>query len=253
MTITIAILLIKYFNTPVVKATGGCICAPMLVSLMGCFSSVYFLIGKRNDLTCKTGMPLFHLSFTVCVSSILANLLQIYLGFTFKNKFSIWLKQIHWPPVILMACSSVQVALCTMWLVKNPPGLQKGRCTIENNGYFTAVLMYNALLCIVSFVFAYKGQHLPDLYKNASFIKISMLIYIVVWIVLMQTFLKEDDKYVDVYKALGILVSSYGILISHFAPKCYVLIWKKELNDVNKIAEYIRKYYESNEIPVFTT
>ncbi|XP_062863979.1 G-protein coupled receptor family C group 6 member A-like [Trichomycterus rosablanca] len=255
ITLTVAILLIKYVNTPVVKATGGCLCVPTLVSLLGCFTSVYFFLGKPSNVLCMTGMPLFNLSFTVCVSSILANLLQIYIGFSFKTKLGNWLKWINRPAIVLMTGTSVQVALCTRWLVQNPPVMQVKtyvECSEGGVGYFIATLVYNALLCIISFAFAYKGKQLPDLYKNASFIKISMFIYLVVWIVFINVFIKEDDKFKGFYKALAILVSSYGILICHFAPKCYILVWKKEQNDVNKIAEYIRKYYENKEISVFT-
>ncbi|XP_066510748.1 G-protein coupled receptor family C group 6 member A-like [Hoplias malabaricus] len=248
VTVTFSVLFFVYNYTPIVRAAGGNLCFPALVSLMCCFASVFLFLGMPTNITCKSGLPLFSLSFTVCVSSILANLLQIFLGFNFKFKLGDWLRSVNKPVSLLIVCSSVQVIICAVWLVLKPPFIStpdNGLLDCEEGSMeiFLATQVYIAILCVICFLFAYKGRRLPDLYKNARFITMSMLIYLVVWMIFIPVYLQEKGRYQQVVKGYAILVSGFGILGCHFAPKCYILLWKKELNDENMLTEYIRNHY----------
>lgn len=260
VTLAVTALFVVYHRTPIVRAAGGYLCFPTLLSLLGCFISVFLFIGRPTDIKCRAGLPLFSTSFTVCVSCILANLLQIFVCFTFKLKLVFWLKRINKPAVVVVVCAGVQLLMCVLWLVLWPPYVKY----TDNEGHvlivceegsivmFVATQVYIALLCIVCFLFAYKGKRLPDLYKNASFITISMVIYLVVWILFIPIYTQEHGRFEGAIEASAILVSAYSILGCHFTPKCYILLWKKELNDENKIAEYIRQHCEKKGIRVIS-
>ncbi|XP_076834027.1 G-protein coupled receptor family C group 6 member A-like isoform X2 [Brachyhypopomus gauderio] len=252
VTLVCTVLFITHCHTPIARAAGGYLCFPALLSLLGCFISIFFFLGEPTDISCMSGLPLFGLSFTTCVSCILANQLRIFVGFTFKLKLAHWLKRVNKPLVIMIAFASAQVAVCVYWLVMRPPhrniqdniiGCEKGSTAL-----FAAMLSYNALLCIICFLFSYMGRRLPELYKNGSFITVSMLIHLVVWIIFIPIYIQEYEIYERVIEASSILVSSYGILGCHFAPKCYIMIWKKELNNENKIVEHIQDHYRKKGI-----
>ncbi|XP_036449716.1 G-protein coupled receptor family C group 6 member A-like [Colossoma macropomum] len=260
VTLIVTVLFVMYSHTPIVRAAGGSLCFPALFSVLACFISPFFFLGEPTDVNCRAGLPIFSLSFTICASCILANLLQISVGFSFKLKLGVWLKRVNQPVVVVMACVSVQVVMCAFWLVLWPPSRtgknNEGRvilgCNEGSSELFVATQAYIALLCIMCFFFAYKGRKLPDLYKNARFITISMLIYLVVWILFIPIYIQEHGKHERAIEASAILVSGYGILGCHFAPKCYILLWKKEMNDENAIAEYIRNHYEKKGIRIMS-
>ncbi|KAG9336873.1 hypothetical protein JZ751_003221 [Albula glossodonta] len=260
-TLLVAVLFIRHWNTPIVKGTGGNLCLVILLALVASFCSIYTFFGKPSDASCKAGLPLFAISFTLCVSCILANLFQISVGFAFDVKVRDRLKRLNRPGAIATTCTAVQVALCGVWLSLFPPRLQQIssysrkiviQCHIGSNAMFGTTMGYIGLLAAVCFLFAFKGKRLPDLYKNSSFITISMLIYLVVWSLFIPVYINTPGKYVQAVQACAMLVSSYSILCCHFCPKCYVMIFRKELNDEKVILDYIKKHYEKKGVSVVT-
>ncbi|XP_066570152.1 G-protein coupled receptor family C group 6 member A-like [Amia ocellicauda] len=261
VTLLIAVLLARHLKTPVVKCAGGYFCFVMLIALLGSFCSIWMFIGKPTTLTCQIGLPLFGISFSLCVSCILANLFQIFVGFSFDIKIH---KSKWWnnPYFIIMVFTGIQVILCAIWLNFSPPMAHENKdidkmilieCTLGSKLAFAAMLMYIALLAMISFVFAFKGKHLPDLYKNAKFITISMLIFFTAWILFIPVYISMSGKYFGAIEAAAILASNYSILCCHFSPKCYIIIFKKEINVESVIVDHIRKHYEMKGIRPVTS
>lgn len=263
-TIVVAILFAVHRNTPVVKAIGGYLCFLELLSLLACFCSVYTFFGEPTKASCLAGLPLFGLAFTLCVSCILANLFQICVGFTFDQRQGGWLKRLNQPVAVVALCFGVQLALCVSWLTYHPPYPVKStknnnnnvilmECSKGSKGFFVGMVGYIALLANVCFLFAFKGKRLPDLYKNGSFITISMLLFLVMWILLIPIHINTVGKYPRAIEAAAILVSSYSILCCHFAPKCYIILFRKDINNENAITEYIKKHYEKKGMAIMTS
>ncbi|XP_036398140.1 G-protein coupled receptor family C group 6 member A-like [Megalops cyprinoides] len=255
----VTILFVRNRDTPIVKGAGGYCCFLVLFSLFASFGSLCAFIGRPSEISCRVGLPLFVIAFTICVSCILANLYQIFVGFKFDSEVGDRLKRFNKPVVIVTACTSIQVALCALWLSLTPPFQRDNfgsedfiliECSKGSNAMFGTTLGYIALLAVICFLFGFKGKRLPDLYKNSSFITISMLIYLVVWILFIPVYINTSGKYVQAIEATAMLVSNYSILCCHFGPKCYLIIFRKEINDENVITEHIRKHYENKGISV---
>ncbi|KAF7657559.1 hypothetical protein LDENG_00025360 [Lucifuga dentata] len=258
ITVLFAVLFTVHRNTPIVKAVGGYLCFLELLSLLACFCLTFTFTGKPTKASCMAGLPLFSIAFTICISCILANLLQILVGFSFDPKQGDWLKKLNQPVAVVAIIFGIQLALCVPWLTVYPPYpkyLHSMKtillhCEKGSKALFGAILGYNALLALICFFFAFKGKRLPDLYKNASLITISMLLYLVIWILFIPIYIKMDAKYTRAIEAAAILISSYSILCCHLAPKCYIMLFRKEINNENAITEYIRKHYEQKGMAV---
>ncbi|XP_030642341.1 G-protein coupled receptor family C group 6 member A-like [Chanos chanos] len=262
LTLMVLILFAVYRTTPIVKATGKYICFVALLALLGCFCSVMLFPGLPSNVSCMAGLPLFAISFTICVSCVLANLLQIFAGFAFKLNFGNWIKRLNKPAAVVMACSSVQIVLCTLWLTLYPPQQRRNNghvheilseCDVVSVGFFIGTLAYIAFLAALCFLFAFKGKQLPDLYKNASFITISMLIYLVVWMIFIPVYVNMSGEYKRAIEATAILMSSYSLLACYFGPKCYIILWKSQLNEENAIVEYVRQHYNNKRVSTVTS
>lgn len=259
VSIVFAILFAIHRSTPVVKAVGGYLCFLELLSLLLCFCLTFSFAGKPTDASCKVGMPLFGIAFSLCISCILANLLQIFVGFSFDIKSGSWMKKLNQPLAVVTIVSGIQLALCVSWLYFNPPSPEHETISSETvllqcnkgfPGFFIAMLGYNAFLALICFLFAFKGQQLPDLYKNASLITISMLLFLIVWIFFIPIYISLNGKYKRAIESSAILISSYSILGCHLAPKCYIMVFRKEINNENAITLYIRKHYEQRDMVV---
>lgn len=260
LTVLVTVLFAVQRDTPIVKAAGGYLCFLALLSLLACFASVALGLSKPQKLTCLIELPLFLLAFTLCIACILANLLQIFVGFSFRVRLADKMKRLNRPAVVICGCVSIQVVLCTLWLVLSPPIMD----TIDDHeteisivcreGFFSiAMFMYVCLLSIVCFMMAYSGRQLPDLYKNARYVTISMLVYLVVCILFLPFYLTSSDKYRRGIKACALMVSTYSVLICHFAPKCYIMVFQRSMNDENVLAEYIRNHYQQKSIRVVSS
>ncbi|XP_031732719.1 G-protein coupled receptor family C group 6 member A-like [Anarrhichthys ocellatus] len=261
VTIVFAVLFTVYRGTPVVKAVGGYLCLLELFSLLACFCLSFSFAGKPTDGSCMVGLPLFGIAFSLCISCILANLLQILVGFSFQLNKRSRAKRLHQPAAVVTIVTGIQLALCVPWLCLYPPHANDEifresilkQCEKGSYKFFIAMLAYNAFLALICFLFAFKGKQLPDLYKNASLISISMLLFLIVWVFFIPIYISLIGRYKSAIESTAILISSYSILGCHLAPKCYIMVFRKELNNESAITEYIRKHYEQKGVSVVTS
>lgn len=258
VTIVLAVLFTVHRSTPIVKAVGGYLCFVELFSLLGCFCLTLSFTGTPTDASCMVGLPVFGIAFSLCISCILANLLQILAGFSFDLVIGSWMKKLNQPLAVVAIVFGVQLAVCVPWLLLFPPRMQSKdlkttillQCDKGCNAFFIAMLLYIALLALCCFLFAFKGKQLPDLYRNAQLISTSMLLFLIIWVVFIPIYINLFGKYKQAIEASAIIISCYSILGCHLAPKCYIMVFRKEINNENAITEYIRRYYEQKNIPV---
>ncbi|XP_035988719.1 LOW QUALITY PROTEIN: G-protein coupled receptor family C group 6 member A-like [Fundulus heteroclitus] len=261
-TVVIAIVIGINCGTPIVKAIGSCLTFVEVASLLLGFCTAFTFIGKPTPNSC-VGIPLFGISFSLCISCILANLVQIMLGFSFEPRVSSKIKRLNQPVAVVVIIAGVQVAVSLAWLIVVPrspvkvpkPTTILHQCSMseDSSKFFAATIVYNSFWGFVCFIFAFKGRQLPDIYKNASLITVSMVMFLIIWIVFLPIFLTMDGKYKPAISSAAILISCLSILGCHLAPKCYIMLFRKEVNNQNAISEYIRKHYERKEISVISS
>lgn len=258
VTIVFGVLLTIYSNTPIVKAIGGYLSFLELFSLLVAFCSAFSITGKPTEVSCPIGMPMFNIAFSLCFSCILANLLQICVGFSFDISTKSWFKKLSQPLFIVTIVCGIQLALCVPWVYFYPPVPNKKnlresillQCDKGSIPFFITTLVYNSFLALSSFLFAYKGKQLPDLYKNAKLITTSMMLFLIIWILFIPIYISLYGKEKQTIESGAIIISSWSILGCHFAPKCYIMLFRKEINNENVITEYIRKHYEQKNMAV---
>ncbi|XP_076016360.1 G-protein coupled receptor family C group 6 member A-like [Genypterus blacodes] len=252
LSIVAGIVFIARWNTPVVRASVGPISLLLLLSLLGTFVSVIIFVGRPNPLQCKARQVLFGLSFTLCISCILVKSYKIILAFEFDPNLHRVLKKLYMPYIIIGMCVSLQVVICALWLILQPPKpkwnslpekqLRLLECDERSLPAFGAMLSYIAILALIGFGFAFKGRNLPNNYNEAKFITFGMLIYFISWIIFGPVFFTVKGKYLAAVEMVVILFSAYGILFCHFLPKCYIILCKKEANTVLAFRQDIRSF-----------
>lgn len=256
LSIVAGIIFIASWNTPVVRASVGPISLLLLLSLLGTFVSVILFGGEPNLLQCKARQTLFGLNFTLCVSCILVKSYKIILAFEFDPNVKRVLKKLYKPYIIIGICMSLQVLICALWLICQPPTLkwEKMRekdmrllqCNEMSFPAFGAMLSYIGILAFIGFGFAFKGRKLPNSYNEAKFITFGMLIYFICWIIFGPVYFTVKGKYLPAVEMVVILFSAYGILFCHFLPKCYIILCKKEANTVRAFQQDVRSYSQGD-------
>ncbi|XP_069823894.1 vomeronasal type-2 receptor 26-like [Dendropsophus ebraccatus] len=242
LTLLILLSFVSQRDTAIVRANNKNLSFVLLVSIMLSFLSVFLFLGRPVDTTCRLRQISTGILLSISISSLLAKTIMVYMAFRATKPGSVWSRWsgVTLPNCVLLICSSVQGVICMSWVTLSPPFQELDthsykekmvvQCNEGSDLCFYSVLGYMGILAAVSFITAFLARTLPDSFNEAKYITFSMLVFCSVWIAMIPAYLSTKGKYMVAVEIFAILTSNAGLLGCIFFPKCYIILFKPELN-----------------------
>ena len=224
---------ILHRENPIIKDTLVISCL-MKFGLMVSFGGVILFLGDPNDPICRAQQTMYGLGFTLCVSCILVMAVHTFIAYmSFNPDRKRRLSKFDSPFVIIGLLTFTQALICIFWMVFDPVGVVEAPsqtqpltlnrlCTQGSTYYgFGAMHVYIAVLAVLCFLLAFKVRD-----SETEPIVFSMLIHLFAWFCFIPVYITQNELR-SIVQISAIMVSNYGVIFCHFAPKWFKIFSEK--------------------------
>lgn len=138
-----------------------------------------------------------------------------------------------------------EVVLTLIWMIVEPPGTRYSypdrrqvilKCNIQDMSFLFSQL-YNALLILVSTVYAVKTRRIPENFNESKFIGFTMYTTCIIWLAFVPIYFGTGNAHETQITTLcvAISLSASVTLVCLYSPKVYIIVFQPDKNIRGKV------------------
>lgn len=245
-------IIIKYWNTPIVRASNRQLSVALLFGMLLLLSIVFINFLEPTNIVCKIIYPWRYITDSFCQAILLIKILHI------SKAFRVPVVQCLAPNslsnkkkgAIVIILHVILLLLLLAWLLLDPPTDSRNiypeqYIFVECQAYSSSVGKYLFLLTC-SYIFAqtflcafcsFKIRNIPENFSSAKRISFSKYIFLFSMATYQPVEFSMDGWYVTAVDCVTTLLSAYGFLSCIFLPQLYILLFRPEENSLNSVRQ----------------
>ena len=269
-TLLICAFYIKFYNTPIVKASTRGVSFLLLFGIAAVFALVVLELAEPSNLYCSAANIWRYSALTLCITVLFVKAMRIAAVFEVDKAaqlFAPCLKTVTRKTVLFFEMILAALSLIVMWISIDPPRLEK---IIRSDDYiflvckpfytnigfslFIALCAYMLTVALLCTYYAFKARGIPENFSETKYIAFSMYILLLSSLAYYPVAFNFESWYLILVSCSTTLVTSFGLLSCMFGPKVYILLFRPEQNTLESVRAQVSQYlFQVSETRVWTS
>ena len=253
---------IKFFNTPVVKASNREISFLLLFGISALFILAVLELSEPSHSLCTATFFWRYFGLNLCITVLFLKTMRIASVFEVDKVaqlFTPCYKTLTRQGIFLSGMNLGFLCLLALWIFLDPPRRKKVIRVDEyiflvckpfntNVGLalFIAVCAYTLIVAFLCTYYAFKARGIPENFNEAKYIGFSMYMLLLSSLVYYPVLFAFESWYVTIVSCTTTLVTSFGMLGCMFGPRIYILFFQSQQNTIESVRSQVMNFSFSN-------
>ena len=253
---------IKFFNTPVVKASNREISFLLLFGISALFILAVLELSEPSHSLCTATFFWRYFGLNLCITVLFLKTMRIASVFEvdkLAQLFTPCYKTLTRQGIFLSGMNLAFLCLLALWIFLDPPRRNKVIRVDEyiflvckpfdtNVGLalFIAVCAYTLIVAFLCTYYAFKARGIPENFNETKYIGFSMYILLLSSLVYYPVAFAFESWYVTIVSCTTTLATSFGMLGCMFGPRIYILFFQSERNIIESVRSQVMNFSFNN-------
>ena len=253
---------IKFYNTPIVKASNREISFLLLVGILSLHILAVLDLSEPSHSLCTAASFWRYFALNLCITVLFLKTMRITSVFEVDKVaqlFAPCYKTLTRQSVFLSVMNLASLCLLVLWIFLDSPKRKK---IIRFDEYvflvckpfetnaglalFISVCAYTLIVAFLCTYYAFKARGIPDNFNEARYIGFSMYILLLSSLAYYPVAFAFESWYVTIVSCTTTLVTSFGLLGCMFGPRIYILFFQSQQNTIESIRSQVMDFSFSN-------
>ena len=262
LTLLVCCIYIKFYNSPIVKASNREISFLLLFGILSLHILAALELSEPSHSLCTAASFWRYFALNLCITVLFLKTMRITSVFEVDKVaqlFAPCYKTLTRQSVFLSVMNLASLCLLVLWIFLDSPRRKK---IIRFDEYvflvckpfetnaglalFISVCAYTLIVAFLCTYYAFKARGIPDNFNEARYIGFSMYILLLSSLAYYPVAFAFESWYVTIVSCTTTLVTSFGLLGCMFGPRIYILFFQSQQNTIESIRSQVMDFSFSN-------